>query len=93
MPIWRLVTANARKFIVFVASLVVLAPAFATLLDLGPMGYHDGTALVVRLVSVVVATASLAAVFGLGVYLYWLNVIQPAPRPAHLSHAPRAHRA
>ncbi len=76
-------TANARKFVVFVASLVVLAPALATLLDVGPMGYHDGTALAVRLIGVLIATASLAACIGIGAYIYWLNVIQPAPRQAH----------
>ncbi len=87
--------ANARKFIVFVASLVVLAPALATLLDVGPMGYHAGTALAVRLVGVLMATASLAGCIGIGAYIYWLNVIQPAPRVAHtrVSGAPQARRA
>jgi hypothetical protein len=91
----RAVTANARKFIVLVASLVVLAPALATLLDVGPMGYHDGTALVVRLVAVLLATASLAACIAIGAYIYWANVIAPAPRvtPARIAPAPHTRRA
>lgn len=83
-------TANARKFVVFVASLVVLAPTLATLFDVGPMGYHDGTALAVRLVGVLMATASLAACIGIGAYIYWAHVMQPAPRVTHASHARRA---
>ena len=47
------------------------------------MGYHDGTALAVRLIGVLMATASLAACIGIGAYVYWLNVIQPAPRQAN----------
>jgi hypothetical protein len=84
------VTANARKFVVFVASLVVLAPTLATLFDVGPMGYHDGTALAVRLVGVLMATASLAACIGIGAYIYWAQVMQPAPRVPHASNARRA---
>lgn len=86
-------TAKARKFVVFVASLVVLAPTLATLLDVGPMGYHDGTALAVRLVGVLIATASLAACIGIGAYIYWLRVIQPAPRASHVTAAAQTRQA
>ena len=50
--------------------------------DLGPMGYHSGTALLVRVVALLLASASLTAVFAIAGYLYWLHVIAPAPTRA-----------
>jgi hypothetical protein len=74
------VTANARKFIIAVTALFVTGPSLGTLLGFGPMGYHDGAALVVRLVAMFLATSLLALVVGLAMYLYYVNVIAPAPR-------------
>ncbi len=73
-------TASYRKFMLIVASLVVSAPSVATMFDIGPMGYHNGTALLVRVIAVFLASTSLATVFGVAGYLYWLHVVAPSPR-------------
>lgn len=73
-------TANARKLIVAVTALFVTGPSIGTLLGFGPMGYHAGAELVVRLVAMFLGTSMLALVVGLAAYLYYVNVIVPAPR-------------
>ena len=75
-------TANARKLIIAVTALFVAGPSVGTLLGFGPMGYHAGSELVVRLVAMFLATSLLALVVGLAAYLYYVNVIAPAPRMA-----------
>lgn len=74
-------TAKTRNSLIAVIGVLVSSPALATLLDFSPMGYHAGTALVVRVVAVFLATSLLAVVFGIAGYLYWSNVIAPAPAP------------
>jgi len=86
------VTARTRNFVLFVLALFVCAPSLATLVDVGPMGYHAGGALLVRLVATFLATTSLAAAVGIGMYLYWLHVISPAQH-VHLHRHGRTHRA
>ena len=74
------VTANARKFFTAVTALFVAGPSLGTLLGFGPMGYHAGTELVLRMGAMLLATSMLALVVGLAGYLYYVNVIAPAPR-------------
>jgi hypothetical protein len=81
------VTASLKNLIIAGAALLVASPALAIVFDLGPMGYHNGTALLVRVVAVFLATCSLAAVIGVAGFLYWLHVVAPAPRAA--SRTPR----
>jgi hypothetical protein len=76
--------ASLKNLIIAVAAFVVAAPALAIVFDLGPMGYHTGTALLVRVVAVFLATVSLATVFAVAGYLYWLHVVAPAPRPSRV---------
>ena len=57
-------------------------PALATIAGMGPMGHHSGIALLVRVVAVLAASSSLAGVFGIAVYVYWLHVVVPAPAGA-----------
>ena len=54
-------------------------PTLATIAGTGPMGHHSGTSLLIRVTAVFGASASLAGVFAIAGYLYWLHVIAPAP--------------
>ncbi|MDP1793144.1 MAG: hypothetical protein Q8K63_03310 [Acidimicrobiales bacterium] len=74
-------TANTRKLVIAVTALFVAGPSVGTMLGFGPMGYHGGTQLFVRLVAMFLATSMLALVVGLAGYLYWAHVIAPAPQP------------
>lgn len=74
-------TATARKFVIALTALFVAGPSIGTLLGFGPMGYAQGSALVVRLVAMFLGTSLLALVVGLAGYLYYVNVIAPAPAP------------
>lgn len=76
------------------ATMIVATPSLATLLDVGPMGYHVGSALYLRVVGVFLAMTSLATVFAIAGYLYWVRVIVPgqhavAHRIADSTRAPR----
>jgi hypothetical protein len=74
------VTASLKNLIIAAVALLVASPALAIVFDLGPMGYHNGAALLVRVVAVFLATFSLAAVLAMAGYLYWLHVVAPSPR-------------
>ena len=71
-------TARLRHFILSATTLLLALPSLATLFDVGPMGYHVGTALFVRVIGVFLAMTSLASVFAIGGYLYWAQVIHPS---------------
>lgn len=60
--------------------MVVATPSLATLFDVGPMGYHVGMALYLRVIGVFLAMTSLATVFAIAGYLYWVRVIVPSNR-------------
>lgn len=72
-------TANARKLIVAVTAMFVVGPSAGTLFGFGPMGYHDGADLMVRLVAVFLATSTFALAVALAGALYYVNVMVPAP--------------
>lgn len=78
-------TANARKLLITATALFVAAPSVGTLFGFGPMGYHAGAELVVRLVAMFLGTSMLALVVGLAGYLYYVNVIAPAPRVSRIT--------
>ncbi len=84
-------TANARKLIVAVTALLVAGPSLGTLFGFGPMGYHAGSELMVRLVAMFLGTSMLALVVGLAMYLYYVNVIAPAPRMERATVRVRTH--
>ncbi len=73
-------TAALKNLIIAVAALAVASPALAIVFDLGPMGYHNGAALLVRVIAVFLATFSLVTVLAMAGYLYWLHVVAPSPR-------------
>ena len=73
-------TARFRHFILFVTTFALALPSLATLFDVGPMGYHVGTALFVRVIGVFLAMTSLASVFAIAGYLYYMRVMVPAQR-------------
>lgn len=75
---WAFVTARMRHFILFAGTMVLAMPSLATLFDVGPMGYHVGAALYLRVVSLFLATTAFAGVFGVAGYLYWVRVIHPS---------------
>lgn len=78
------VTATFRNFVVSVLALIVMSPSLMTIFDVGPMGYHDGLDLLVRVGATLVASMSLAAVCGIAAYLYWVHVIEPGQRTAQV---------
>lgn len=75
---WAFVTARMRHFSLFAGTLVLAMPSLATLFDVGPMGYHVGSELFVRVISLFLAMTSLAGVFAVAGYLYWVRVIHPS---------------
>jgi hypothetical protein len=79
-PITRGVTAKSLKYLASLVLYVALVPSVLTLADATPMGYHDGLALMVRVLSVLVATALLCGVVAYAGALYWVRVVAPAPR-------------
>jgi len=74
------VTAKSLKFLASLVLYVALVPSVLTLADVTPMGYHDGLDLIVRVVSVLIATALLCGVITYAAALYWVRVVAPAPR-------------
>jgi hypothetical protein len=75
------VTASLCRVVRLSVAALVASPAFATFLGFGPMGYHSGIDLLVRVAAVLLGSASLAGVFAIAGYLYWVHVIQPALAP------------
>ena len=73
-------TAKSLKLIALSVLYVALVPSVLTLADVTPMGYHDGGALLLRVLVTLVATALLVGVVAYACALYWVRVVAPAPR-------------